>query len=93
MELDLSPTSVETANAARSEDHGIGLEPARGGFTIGSVAAGSCGADAGLRAGDRIVRVGNVEPRDVAELRRALARRPVFLEIERGQRRLGKLLP
>lgn len=90
VELDLSLPSVEAASSA--EDHGVRLETAPAGFTIGSVSAGSCGADAGLRAGDRILRVGNVEPRNATELRRALGRRPVFVEIERGQRRLGKLL-
>jgi len=92
VEVDLSPGSAATASA-EDEDHGIGLEPAPAGFTIGSVSSGSCGADAGLRAGDRIVRVGDLEPRSATELRRALARRrPVFVEVERGPRRLGKLL-
>jgi S1-C subfamily serine protease len=88
-EVDLLPPATEAGSAG---DHGIGLEPPRVGFTVGSVAAGSCGSDAGLRAGDRIVRVGDVEPRDAAQLRRALGRRPVLVEVERGQRRLAMLL-
>lgn len=92
VELDLSQGSAGSADSAADEDHGIGLEPAPAGFTIGSVSAGSCGADAGLRPGDRIVRVGDVVPRDARELRRALDRRPVLIEIERGPRRLGMLL-
>jgi hypothetical protein len=92
VEVNLSPVSVEDARTEGTVDHGIGLMPERAGFTIGSVEAGSCGADAGLRAGDRIVRVGDQVPRDAAELSRALSRRPVFLEIARGPRRLGRLL-
>jgi serine protease Do len=92
VKVDLAVASAGTPSAEEGEDHGIGLEPTRGGFTIGSVAGGSCGADAGLRPGDRIVRVDDVVPRNATELRRALGRRPVFLEIERGQRRLGRLL-
>ena len=92
VEVDLSPGSAETAGDVGDGDHGIGLEPAPAGFPIGSVTAGSCGADAGLRPGDRIVRVGDVVPRDARELRRALGRRPVLIEIERGPRRLGMLL-
>jgi S1-C subfamily serine protease len=92
VEVDLSPASGEATSTDGTEDHGIGLEQARAGFTIGSVESGSCGADAGLQAGDRIVRVGDQVPRNATELSRALSRRPVFLEIERGPRRLGRLL-
>jgi hypothetical protein len=92
LEVDLSPGSVKTASVAPDQDHGISLVPAPAGFTIGSVSAGSCGADAGLRPGDRILRVGDAVPRDARDLRRALGRRPVLVEIERGARRLAMLL-
>jgi hypothetical protein len=92
VEADLSPPGVERPSPEGGEDHGVGLEPPPRGFTVGSVSPGSCGADAGLRPGDRIVRVGDVEPRNASELRRALDRRPVLVEVERGPRRLGMLL-
>jgi S1-C subfamily serine protease len=63
------------------------------GVLVGTVSPGSQGEAAGLRPGDRIVRVDAREPRDAGELRRALGRgRPVFIELERDQRRLGVLL-
>ena len=80
---------VENDHMARGQG---GLEPAAAGLVIGSVSPGSRGEAAGLRAGDRIVRVDDREPRNKADLRRALARRPIFVELERGARRLGMLL-
>ncbi len=75
------------------DDHGVRLESISGGFVVGSVSPGSAGDTAGLRRGDRIVRVDDSVPKNPAELRRALARgRPVFVELERGGRRLGMLL-
>jgi S1-C subfamily serine protease len=75
------------------EDHGVRLESVPAGVVVGSVAPGSPGEEAGLRTGDRIVRVDEREPKNATELRRALARkRPVFVELERGPRRLGMLL-
>jgi hypothetical protein len=91
VELDLSPPSAPAA-VPEEENHGVRLRPPPAGFAIDSVSAGSCGADAGLRPGDRIVRVGGTEPRNETELRRALGRKPVFIEVERGRRRLGLLL-
>lgn len=63
---------------------------------IQAVAPGSRAAAAGLRAGDRIVRLGSRQPRSLDEIRRLLdARRApaVFVEVERGARRWGTLLP
>ena len=92
VEIDLSAGSTSENGGAGNEDHGVQLEPAGAGLVIGSVSPGSRGEAAGLRAGDRIVRVDDREPRNEADLRRALARRPVFVELERGARRLGMLL-
>jgi serine protease Do len=92
LEVDLSPRQAQ--EAVDEETHGVQLEPPPAGFTIGAVSPGSHGDDAGLRAGDRILRIDDREPRSPAELRRALNRgRPVFVEIERDRRRLGLLLP
>ncbi len=93
VEIDLSPRSAVPAAAGKDDDHGVRLATGPVGFPIGSVSPGSRGEEAGLRTGDRIVRVDDVEPRNAAELRRVLARRrPAFVELERGRRRLGMLL-
>jgi S1-C subfamily serine protease len=92
VEVDLSARSGPPATP-EAGDHGVQLASGPVGFPIGPVSPGSRADEAGLRGGDRIVRVDDVEPRSAAELRRALARRrPVFLELERGQRRRGMLL-
>jgi serine protease Do len=91
VDIDLSPRTQE--DTVDEQAHGVQLEPPTVGFTIGAVSPGSCGDEAGLRPGDRIVRIDNLEPRSPADLSRALdRRRPVFVEIERDQRRLGLLL-
>jgi S1-C subfamily serine protease len=92
VEVDLSARPGAPA-APESEDHGLRLASGPAGFPIGSVSPGSRADEAGLRTGDQIIRVENVEPRSASELRRALARRrPAFVEVERGERRLGLLL-
>ena len=94
LELDLVGEPAPGGDDADDdEDTGSGSESEPAGVLVGSVSPGSPGEEAGLRAGDRIVRVDDREPRNAAELRRALQRgRPVFIELERGQRRLGVLL-
>jgi S1-C subfamily serine protease len=93
VEVDLTPQPVSGAEGAGDDGHGVRLESVAAGFVVGSVAPGSRGEEAGLRNGDRILRVDDREPRNAVELRRALARRrPVFIELERGERRLGMLL-
>jgi hypothetical protein len=90
VEIDLTPRPVSKTN---DDEHGVHLEPVADDFTVGSVLAGSQAAEAGLRPGDRILRVDERTPRDRLELQRALARPgSVFIEIERGRRRLGALL-
>jgi S1-C subfamily serine protease len=92
VELDLTVGSG-SGEGTEEGDHGVRLESISGGFVIGSVSPGSPGEVAGLRGGDRILRVDDRVPRNPAELRRALARRrPAFIELERGSRRLGMLL-
>ena len=92
VEADLSGQSGPPA-APEEDDHGLRLASGPAGFPIGSVSPGSRADEAGIRTGDRIVRVDNVEPRSASDLRRVLARhRPAFVELERGGRRLGLLL-
>jgi hypothetical protein len=92
VEVDLSAQSGPPVTP-EDDDHGVRLASGPAGFPIGSVSPGSRADEAGIRAGDRIVRVDDVEPRSAVELRRVLARRrPTFVELERGGRRLGLLL-
>jgi serine protease Do len=92
VEVDLS-ADFGSPTALEDGDRGVRLASAPAGFPIGSVFPGSRADEAGLRTGDRIVRVDGVEPRTAAELRRVLARRrAAFVEVERGGRRLGLLL-
>jgi hypothetical protein len=93
LEADLTSRPVAGAARTDDDDHGVRLESIAAGFVVGSVVPGSRGEEAGLRNGDRILRVDDREPRSAAELRRMLARRrPVFIELARGERRLGMLL-
>jgi serine protease Do len=92
VEVDLSAGAGPPATPDDG-DHGVRLASGAAGFPVGMVSPGSRADEAGLRTGDRIVRVDNVEPRSAAELRRVLdRRRPAFIELERGPRRLGTLL-
>lgn len=95
--LKLAPAG--SSNGAGGSDEagatGIRLQTDGSGFPIASVLAGSREARAGLRAGDVLQRIDFAEPRDLGQLRRLLSGRtdkPVFLEVERGERRLGLLI-
>jgi serine protease Do len=73
---------------------GLGLLPPPEGFPVGPVAPGGPAAEAGIREGDRLLRVDSRAPGTPAEARRALSRtgQPVFVEIRSGARRFGVLL-
>lgn len=66
----------------------------RPGVAIDAVAAGSRAAAAGLQPGDRLSRIGRVEPRTIEQVRRALESQPpvTFIELERNGRRRGTLV-
>jgi S1-C subfamily serine protease len=92
VEIDLPPGSVSTARP-EGDAHGVLLDSTAPGFVVGSVSSGSPAEEAGLRPGDRILRVDDRQPRSAAELRRLLERsRSMFVELERGGRQLGLLL-
>lgn len=93
LDIDLAAGPDLGGDTAKGEELGLQLEAVPPGLVVGSVSPGSPAHEVGLRAGDRIVRVGERQPKNETELRRALDRgRPVFLELERGPRRLGMLL-
>jgi S1-C subfamily serine protease len=70
------------------------IDPAVAGQRIGALPPNHRAAAAGLRSGDRIVRIDYEVPRDGAAIgRRFAAGRPLFVEIERDGRRLGVVVP
>jgi S1-C subfamily serine protease len=90
--LDAAP-GEPSAGPEEGEGSGVRLASPANGYPVESVLPGSRGDEAGIRPGDRVVRIDQVPPRSAAEVRRALAGKgPVFLELERGRRRLGVLL-
>ena len=73
---------------------GLGWEAEPQGYRIADVPSGSRAAEAGLRTGDRLLRVDRVEPQSLGQVERLLAEasgRPRFLEVRRGARRIGVL--
>lgn len=100
LEEDSSPTQLASASgnapALRGEvtlsQLGLGVSN-DGGVVISSVKVNSPGADAGLRQGDRIVMVNDVEVTSVDQVRRAVEaaagakREAVLLQIERSGRK------
>jgi len=65
------------------------------GYRIDEVVPGSAAAEAGIRAGDRLLRLDNTVPEDLAQVQGTLSSpdaEPTFLELERDGRRWGVLL-
>lgn len=92
----LSLLAMEGAAADAVEDKsGLTLESNPAGFPIESVRPGSREAVAGIRPGDRLLRVDFAAPRDLPQLRRLLSIRrdgAVFVELLRGGRAVGLLV-
>lgn len=83
------------ADGSDSMPSGLVWAAPTSGYAIRDVLAGSRAAAVGVRAGDRVTRIGFVVPRDAEQARQALEnerRRPAFVEFERGRRRWGALL-
>jgi PDZ domain len=94
-EIRLPRPASQAAASPTPDSPGVGLHPAADGYAIGEVDDGSPAAEAGIRVGDRLLRVDFAVPRTAAEARRALAGRgdlPVFVEVESGRKRFGALL-
>jgi membrane-associated protease RseP (regulator of RpoE activity) len=86
----IAPAPVETGTS------GIVWESPQPGFRVSVVRPGSHAAAAGIQAGDRVMRLGQVLPTTLDQARRALdarAESAVFVEVERAGRRRGALVP
>jgi S1-C subfamily serine protease len=87
-----APAESDVAGA----DVGLMIESPAVAVRIGHVPPDSRAARAGVRPGDILRRINNVEPRTRAQADRAVkaaAAKPMLLEIERDQRRLAIIIP
>jgi membrane-associated protease RseP (regulator of RpoE activity) len=85
-----------SADATGAPGAGLVWESPPRSFRIDSVLPGSRAANAGIEPGDRLVRINQTEPRNLAQVQQIFAgdnASPVFLEIDRGSRRVGILVP
>ena len=74
---------------------GLVWNPPPAGLTVETVAAYSRAADAGIRSGDRLLRIDGIEITDADDVRNVLVperETAAFLELERDGRRFGLLL-
>jgi len=88
------PASESLVRAARPPG-GLGVSLQAPGFVAESVEPGSRAYRAGVRAGDRVLRVGPRRVLNLAAARRLLSRpiaAPTYLLVERGDRTLGLLV-
>ncbi len=90
--LDTSDASTATPEGPAD---GLSWDSQTAGFAIEAVRPGSREAAAGIRPGDRLLRIDSAEPRDLPHLRRLLSGKrdePVFVELQRGDRIVGLLV-
>jgi S1-C subfamily serine protease len=96
--IHLPPDGIAIAPPApRDHDAGIVWAPEHDeGYPVGEVVAGSPAAAAGIRPGDRVLRLQHAAPASLAQVGRALAggRPPgsAFVVVSRGDRLVGLLL-
>lgn len=92
------PAASAAADSPASRPAAAGLvwAPPPAGLAVDAVAPGSRAAAAGIRPGDRLLRIDGAEVADADEARGLLSSEraaPAFVELERAGRRLGLLLP
>ena len=94
--LDITLGREHDADAVqRAETAGLVWDGGAQGFLIDSVLPNSRAANGGIKAGDRLLRIGFAEPRNLQQVQRLLDAEnppPTFVEIERDGRRLETLL-
>jgi S1-C subfamily serine protease len=95
--LDLPPAPSEPGETPEQDPQlGLRWPSPPPGQLVEAVLEGSLADQAGVRPGDRLVRVNQAEVGGVRQARRALSRRngkPIYLELGRGHKRWGVLLP
>jgi membrane-associated protease RseP (regulator of RpoE activity) len=94
VEIQIATRDLAAAPAAPEPGVGLVWGSAQG-FRIESVAAGSPAARAGIRPGDRLIRIDRVVPASLTQVQRLIggqSSKAAFVEIERDGRRFGVLL-
>jgi hypothetical protein len=94
-EVRLRTKGLPVAPGGADAGSGLRLATSADGFAIDEVTPGSTAAEAGIRPGDRLLRVDFVAPRSAVEARRVLFDRDdraVFVEVQSGPKRFGALL-
>lgn len=95
IQLSVAPAPLETLGDSTSAA-GLMWKAPPVGHVVDAVAPESRADEAGIRAGDRLLRIDRLEPEDVDQVREVLSpdrETPAFVELERGGRRWGVLLP
>ena len=95
LNLPADPLTLLAPDAAAPDGGLVWDDPDRG-YQLNDVRPGTAAALAGLRAGDRLLRLDGAVPDTLAAVRTALSparETPVLLELERGARRTAILLP
>jgi S1-C subfamily serine protease len=92
--LTVAPGSSGQA-APGGADTGIDFDSPARGLRIDALQPAARMARAGIRAGDRLVRINGAEPRSVRQAQRALATSsgPMLIDVEREGRRLAIVVP
>ena len=96
LDIKLPARAAGALPAAEGTHSGALLAPATQGFLIGAVLKGSAAFRAGIRAGDRLVRIDQTRIRTETQARRALENgsgKQRYLVLARGSKRWGALLP
>lgn len=95
LNLPMDPLAFVALDAA-VPDGGLVWDDPRRGYRLDDVRPGTAAAQAGLRPGDRLLRIDGALPDTLDAARDALSAdrdAPVLLELERGARRTAVLLP
>ena len=95
LNLPVDPLAAVGLDAAVPDGGLVWDDPGRG-YRLDAVRPGTAAARAGLRPGDRLLRIDGTAPETLDAVRDALSAdrdMPVLLELERGARRTAVLLP
>ncbi len=94
--IDLKPNASHTPGEDQgADDPGIALTDLPQGYLVGAVVHGSPAEHASIQAGDRLLLIDGKRPPSFAAARKILSDRkrgPIFVQIQRGSRKIGILL-